>query len=199
MPVDANTTYVASYYAPVGRYAVNNNYFAAAATTNGPLTALRNGTDGGNGVYKYGATGFPNSTYQSSNYWVDVVFDTTANDTTAPTVVRQDAGRRARAGGGQHAGHRDLLRERSPSSISMALAGPVERWCRDHRRYDAGSQTATLTPNAAAGLLHDVHGDGQRRAGRGGQHDGAGQLVLHHRCTAAATTGPGSGRPDRAW
>src|SRR6187200_1676922 len=87
VPIVARTTYVASYYAPVGRYSSNNSYFANAATTNGPLTALRNGTDGGNGVYKYGATGFPTSTYQSSNYWVDVVFDTTANDTTAPTVV----------------------------------------------------------------------------------------------------------------
>ena len=84
--IAANATYVASYYAPVGRYAVNQGYFASAATTRGPLTALRNGTDGGNGVYRYGASGFPSSTYQSSNYWVDVVFDTSANDTTAPTV-----------------------------------------------------------------------------------------------------------------
>ena len=59
VPVTANTTYVASYYAPVGRYASNSNYFANAAVTRGPLTALRNGTDGSNGVYRYGATGFP--------------------------------------------------------------------------------------------------------------------------------------------
>ena len=31
--VNANTTYVASYYAPVGRYALNANYFANSATT----------------------------------------------------------------------------------------------------------------------------------------------------------------------
>ncbi|MBL1266144.1 DUF4082 domain-containing protein, partial [Methylomicrobium sp. RS1] len=31
---------------------------------------------GGNGVYRYGSGGFPNSTYQSSNYWVDVLFAT---------------------------------------------------------------------------------------------------------------------------
>ncbi len=85
--VTANTTYVASYYAPVGRYALNGNYFTNSATTRGPLTALQNGTAGGNGVYKYGASGFPNSTFQSSNYWVDVVFATTANDNTAPTIV----------------------------------------------------------------------------------------------------------------
>ena len=59
VPVTANTTYVASYYAPVGRYSDNNSYFASAATTRGPLTALRNGTDGGNGVYRYGASRLP--------------------------------------------------------------------------------------------------------------------------------------------
>ena len=56
--VSANTTYVASYFAPVGRYSVNENYFTSA-TTRGPLTALQNGTDGANGVYRYGSGGSP--------------------------------------------------------------------------------------------------------------------------------------------
>ncbi|HEU0119622.1 MAG TPA: DUF4082 domain-containing protein, partial [Bryobacteraceae bacterium] len=72
--IKANTTYVVSYLAPRGRYAINTNYFAAAGTTNGALTALRSGADGGNGVFVYGSGGFPNSTWQTSNYWVDVVF-----------------------------------------------------------------------------------------------------------------------------
>src|SRR5205814_1857225 len=53
--ITANTTYVASYHTNVGRYAVDSNYFANAGVTNGPLTALRNGVDGGNGVYAYNA------------------------------------------------------------------------------------------------------------------------------------------------
>ena len=73
--INANTTYVASYFAPVGRYSVNENYFSSA-TTRGPLTALQNGTDGANGVYRYGASGFPTSSYASSNYWVDVMLTT---------------------------------------------------------------------------------------------------------------------------
>ena len=41
----------------------------------------------GNGVYKYGASGFPNQTFNASNYWVDVVFETSVGpDTTSPTV-----------------------------------------------------------------------------------------------------------------
>ncbi|MGW4637532.1 DUF4082 domain-containing protein [Sphaerisporangium sp. NPDC004334] len=72
--VDINTTYVASYYAPNGRYAVNSPYFTTSVV-NGPLTALASGVSGGNGVYRYGAAGgFPTSSFQSSNYWVDVVF-----------------------------------------------------------------------------------------------------------------------------
>ena len=89
--ITANTTYVASYHTNVGHYAADNNYFASAGVINGPLTALANGVDGGNGVYRYGATSaFPNQTFQSSNYWVDVVFTTSGggtSDTTPPTVT----------------------------------------------------------------------------------------------------------------
>jgi N,N-dimethylformamidase beta subunit-like protein/uncharacterized protein DUF4082/Big-like domain-containing protein len=77
--IAAGTTYVVSYFAPNGAYSVDLNYFASAAQVNAPLRALQNGTDGGNGVYRYGSqSGFPSDTYSSSNYWVDVVFSTTA-------------------------------------------------------------------------------------------------------------------------
>jgi Bacterial Ig-like domain/Secretion system C-terminal sorting domain len=50
---------------------------------------LATGEDGGNGVYIYsGASAFPNNTYQSSNYFADVVFSTsTGPDVTPPTIV----------------------------------------------------------------------------------------------------------------
>ena len=70
LALTAGTTYVASYRAPVGHYAADSGYFTTSRTV-GPLTAPATG----NGVYTYGANGtFPSSTYQSSNYWVDVVF-----------------------------------------------------------------------------------------------------------------------------
>jgi hypothetical protein len=73
--VTAGQTYVASYYAPVGRYSVSAGYFSASGTTTGPLTALASGVAGGNGVFIYGAGGgFPTSTYKGTNYWVDVLF-----------------------------------------------------------------------------------------------------------------------------
>jgi hypothetical protein len=75
--VSANTTYVASYRAPNGRYAADTGYFAGAGVDNGALHLLRDDvSSGGNGVYAYGGTSvlFPSSTFQATNYWVDVVF-----------------------------------------------------------------------------------------------------------------------------
>ncbi|GAA0259623.1 hypothetical protein GCM10010492_70670 [Saccharothrix mutabilis subsp. mutabilis] len=83
--VQANTTYVVSYFAPNGRYAVTPDFFAREAGY-GPIRALSYGTDGPNGVYRYGG-GFPSDTYHRSNYWVDVVYRNGLNgDTTAPVL-----------------------------------------------------------------------------------------------------------------
>lgn len=50
---------------------------------------LQGGTDGPNGVYRYGASGYPTQSFQASNYWVDVVFDPNAVDTSPPTVIQR--------------------------------------------------------------------------------------------------------------
>ncbi|WP_406695926.1 DUF4082 domain-containing protein [Singulisphaera sp. Ch08] len=86
--ITANTTYVVSYYAPVGGYAVDNGYFTTKGYDNGNLHAPSSAVSGGNGVYKYGSGGgFPTETYLGSNYWVDPIFTGTALDTTPPTVT----------------------------------------------------------------------------------------------------------------
>jgi len=99
--ISANTTYIASYHT-TGTYVATNNYFTNAVTS-GPLTAMSNATAGGNGVYAYGGTAtagiFPNATYGSSNYWVDVVFSNgSAPANTAPTAVA-DTGDATEKGG----------------------------------------------------------------------------------------------------
>ena len=87
--IAANTTYVASYYAPTGNYSYDSNYFTTSGVVNPPLRALANGADGGNGVYNYAAAStFPTQSFNASNYWVDVVFSTElVNDTEPPTVA----------------------------------------------------------------------------------------------------------------
>jgi hypothetical protein len=85
--VDANTTYVASYHTNTGHYAADAGFFASELYSP-PLRALRDGADGMNGVYRYGASSaFPNETWQATNYWVDVVFTATATDPTIPMQV----------------------------------------------------------------------------------------------------------------
>lgn len=87
VPVKANTTYVASYFAPGGGYSYDTT-FASSDAGLAPLTALKSGTDGGNGVYRYSGTGgFPSTASSGSNYWVDVVLDTATASTTPPTVT----------------------------------------------------------------------------------------------------------------
>jgi hypothetical protein len=90
--INADTTYVASYHTNVGHYAGDNNYFSSGGVDSGTLHALADGADGGNGVYRYSAnSAFPNSTYQASNYWVDVIFTTTTSaDTTPPTITARN-------------------------------------------------------------------------------------------------------------
>jgi hypothetical protein len=77
--VTAGTTYVASYLAPNGGYAADANYFANSDVNNPPLFVPASpAVTGGNGVYTYGSSSaFPASTYGATNYWVDVVFNTT--------------------------------------------------------------------------------------------------------------------------
>ncbi|MFI8965792.1 DUF4082 domain-containing protein [Streptomyces sp. NPDC053493] len=88
VPVKANTTYVASYFAPNGGYSYDAHYFTDKAAGLAPLTALQSGTDGGNGVYKYGAaSGFPNQAAAGSNYWVDAILETGSASTAPPTVT----------------------------------------------------------------------------------------------------------------
>ncbi len=89
MAIDANTTYVASYHAPNGNYAATNGYFAGGGFDSPPLHALGDGVDGPNGIYKYGPSGGLFSgggpdTFQSTNYWVDVDFET---DTVPDTEI----------------------------------------------------------------------------------------------------------------
>ncbi|HEY1007273.1 MAG TPA: N,N-dimethylformamidase beta subunit family domain-containing protein, partial [Sphingobacteriaceae bacterium] len=86
--VTAGTVYVASYHTNTGRYASDLNYFTASVGT--PyLEALRDGADGVNGVYRYTADpAFPSEGYLASNFWVDVVFETSIGpDTTPPHVL----------------------------------------------------------------------------------------------------------------
>jgi hypothetical protein len=70
VPVSAGQTYVVSYFAPQGRYAATPSFFTTPLTS-GDLSAPATG----NGRFRYGASGgYPNDSWNSTNYFVDVVF-----------------------------------------------------------------------------------------------------------------------------
>jgi Domain of unknown function (DUF4082)/Bacterial Ig-like domain (group 2)/Putative Ig domain len=85
--ITANTTYIASYHANTGHYSVNSNYFTNSGVDNPPLHALASGVSGGNGVFRYAASStFPDQSFNSSNYWVDVSFDPGTTPPPQPTL-----------------------------------------------------------------------------------------------------------------
>ena len=87
--VAANTVYVASYHTSVGDYSDDQGFFASGVDSP-PLHALADGVSGFDGVYAYGpGSSFPNQGWNSSNYWVDVVFIPT--NTTTPPIVQSVA------------------------------------------------------------------------------------------------------------
>jgi hypothetical protein len=84
--ITAGTIYVASYHTTI--YSRDDNYFTTTPPSWGPLTAPESSTSDGNGVYAYGsASRFPTQSYDSRNYWVDVVFAQSVYLPPLPAVV----------------------------------------------------------------------------------------------------------------
>ncbi len=151
--VAANTTYVASYLAPNGGYALNASYFAASGHDNPPLRAPSNAVAAGNGVYRYGTgTLFPNSTYNASNYWVDVVFTASAGpDTTPPTVSATSPAAGATAvpvGATVSATFSEAMNATTIGTATFELRAPGNVLVAATVAYNPTTRVATLTPSA---------------------------------------------------
>jgi hypothetical protein len=70
--IQPDTTYVASYFTPATKYAFEYGYFADAARTVGPVTALKSVAGSSNGVFCYeeAACTFPDRGHRDSSYFV---------------------------------------------------------------------------------------------------------------------------------
>jgi hypothetical protein len=152
--INANTTYVVSYHTSVGHYGVNNAYFATAGVDNTPLHALRDGVDGGNGVYGYGASGtFPSNTFSSENYWVDVVFTTSITPDTTPPTVTVVAPLQGTVGvpttTNITATFSEAMNATSIDTTSFELRNPSGGLISATVIYDGPTRTAALDPSAA--------------------------------------------------
>ena len=98
--IEADTTYVASYHAPNGHYAVDRGLLRARGVDNPPLHALADGVDGPNGIYHYGASGELFSGRWSRHLRRRTTWSTSSSttsvgpDTTPPTVNARSPVRR---------------------------------------------------------------------------------------------------------
>ncbi len=197
--ITAGTTYIASYHAPRGNYAVNDQQFIAAGVDNPPLHALAEGVDGGNGVYAYGASGtFPAGTYRSEGYWVDVVFDTnTGPDTTPPTVTGQlpapDAQGVAPASNAS-VSFSEAMEAASITTTTFQLRDPGGNVVPAAVSYDSGSRTATLDPQGV--LADSTRYTATVRGGAGGVTDRAGNRLAADASWAFTTAAPPGPGPD---
>lgn len=69
--ISADTVYVASYHTASGHYSADQFYFSVPLQSIPLITTLQAG------VFAYGSGTFPTSTSNESNYWVDVIFQST--------------------------------------------------------------------------------------------------------------------------
>lgn len=73
--IEANKIYAVSYLAPDGFYSSTANFFGEPWVA-APLVAPAAGPIAANGVYQYGsALAFPTATFNATNYWVDLTFE----------------------------------------------------------------------------------------------------------------------------
>ena len=133
-PVTANSLYVASYHATAGHYSVDGFYFANSGVNNAPLHAPQNGSGGLNGPYSYGSTSvFPSNTYNSANYWVDVVFNYNAgppplavSTTSLPSVSQSAAYNQSLAASGGTAPYSwSLISGALPAGMTLSSSGQI--------------------------------------------------------------------------
>jgi Domain of unknown function (DUF4082)/Bacterial Ig-like domain/Bacterial Ig domain len=137
--VNAGQTYVASYFTSTGHYAVTPNDLSSPVTS-GPLTAVANG-----GVYAYGSGNtFPSSSYDGSNYWVDVVYGPNQTPPTASPANPIDGQTSLPTDTGVSFSFNEPVQS---SSISFTLTGPGGVSVPGTLSYDSSDNTAMFVPS----------------------------------------------------
>jgi N,N-dimethylformamidase beta subunit-like protein/uncharacterized protein DUF4082/Big-like domain-containing protein/fibronectin type III domain protein len=141
--ITAGTTYVASYHTNTGHYAVTSNGLSSAVT-NGPLTALASG-----GVYAYGSgNAFPNSTFNASNYWVDVVYSQTSGST-PPTVTTVTPAAGSTGNPVSVAPTATFSQTVVPSTVSFTVKDSGGTNVPGTVSFNSGNTVATFTPSSS--------------------------------------------------
>ena len=204
--ITANTTYVVSYYAPVGQYAADASNFATQGVDNAPLHALANGVDGANGVYRYGdRRRLPRQHLPVHQLLGRRRLQHLRDGHHATDCHRQQPRGKRHRRAGDHA-------PSPPRSASPSRPAPFTLALDRRRHRGAPARCATtrraardLHPDRRAGRSTDLHRHGHRRHGPRRQHDGAVHLdrsppARRSGCPCTIwpnTATPGTGRRQR--
>ena len=141
----ANTQYVVSYNAPVGGYAYTSNYFATSGQNSGVLHSPSSTSGSGNGVFGSPAT-FPTSSFNATNYWIDVILNSGA----APSVTSTSPANNATGVSKVSPAISAVFSEPVVSStITFTLKNASGTTISAVLSYDTTTSTATLTPSSA--------------------------------------------------
>ena len=182
--ISASTTYVASYHTTSGHYSFGASFFGTAVD-NPPLHALADGADGPNGVYSYGASAFPTSTYNASNYWVDVIFDVT----NAPNVSSfSPTGTAVSASTSASATFTSAMDASTITGSTFQLVDSSSLLVNATVSYNASTQTAVLQP--AAVLAYNTSYTATVTGGPTGVKDASGNAMASNLTWTFTTAGP---------
>ena len=201
--INANTTYVASYHAPNGHYASISGFFALVGADSPPLHALADGTDGPNGIYKYGtsgglfSSGGPN-TFNSENYLIDVVFEGSVGPDKTPPAITS----RTPASGAAGVPTTDNVTATFSEAVDPATITGSTVELRDPSNvpvsatvsYAAGQQLVTLDPTAS--LESSTTYTAKIKGGPGGVADLAGNPLAADSTWSFTTAAPPPPPPD---
>ncbi len=145
VPVTAGTSYVAAYTAPNGHYAADSRYFGEVSHKTAVLTAPGGPSAQDNGVWGNPGS-FPTNSYQSTNYYVDVVWSATdstplnasstvplAGSSSVSTAVSPSA---------------IFNRAVTESSIAMTVADSSNNPVAGTVSYNATTRTASFNPTS---------------------------------------------------
>ncbi|MET4901647.1 DUF4082 domain-containing protein [Paenarthrobacter sp. CC6] len=145
VPVAAGQKYTVSYWTPNGRYSIQNYQWASVGSTNAPLTVAGGFGAEPAGVYTT-SPGFPTSSYNGGNYFVDALFGTA--DTTPMTVSGHTPFPSSSSVSVDTKVSAVFSKPVTASSVQLTLqspAGPVA----GTTAYDPATRRATFTPTSA--------------------------------------------------
>lgn len=146
VPVSEGTTYVISYTAPNGHYAVSSDAFSARGIAAPPLSVEGGFGATPAGVYA-GAGQFPSTAYRNSNYHVDPIFTTT--DTSPLIVTTQWPLADSSSVPADTTVTATYSKPVSAGAATLGLKDANGATVNGSTSYDAASRVITFTPSSA--------------------------------------------------